>query len=149
MSTETANKSKAATKAAWKKARVHEGITLPSGTQVSISLPNLPALVKSGQMPNDLVKVATNAAATGQVPDDLMEMMDGYNRFLVSRTVVDPEILEDDVNELPVEDIEMIVGFATRQRDMDAVGHHLAGLETVQSFRTFRELDARGSDLLG
>lgn len=138
----------ATTKTAWKKNAVHEGITLPSGTIVSIKIPNLPAMLKAGQLPNDLIEVATKAATEGKVPDDLLEKVEEYNRFLVAATVVSPAITEDDVADLPPEDIEMLVSFATRQRDLDAVGHHLAGLETVDSFRRFRELDSRGSDLL-
>lgn len=140
---------KALTKSQWKKNRAHPGVTLPSGTVVTVQIPNLPTMVKSGQMPNELVEVATKVAATGSVPDDLMEQMEAFHKFLVAHTVVEPAITEEDVNDLPVEDIEMLVAFATRTRDLDAVGHHLAGLETVDSFRQFRELDTRGSDLLG
>lgn len=139
----------AVTKAQWKKDRVHDGITLPSGAIVSIRIPNLPLMVKTGQLPNPLVEVATTAAATGQVPPDLLERLEEYNRFLVAHTVVEPKITEEDVDDLPYEDIELLVQLATRSTDMDAVGHHIAGLERVESFRQFRGLDSSFSGLLG
>lgn len=139
----------ATSKTNWKKAKVHKDITLPSGEQVDIQIPNLPALVKAGALPNELLEVATKAAATGQVPDDLLEKLDDYHRFLVARTVVAPAITEEEVNDLPTEDIEMLVSFATRQRDTDAIGHHLAGLETVAEFRRFRGLDDGLEGVLG
>lgn len=141
-------KSNTVTKGQWKKSATHEGITLPSGAVVDIRIPNLPAMVKAGKLPNQLVEVATQAAATGQVPDDLLERLDEYNNFLVVNTVAAPEVEESDVPDLPYEDVEMIVAFATRQIDTDAIGHHLAGLETVDSFRRFRGLDARYPNLL-
>lgn len=137
------------TKINWKKAKVHEDITLPSGAVVDVVIPNLPALIKAGQLPNKLIEVATAAATTGQVPEDLLERLEEYHRFLVSKTVHAPTITDEDVNDLPYEDIEMLVQFATRQIDTDAIGHHLAGLETVDSFRRFRGLDASFPNLLG
>ena len=47
---------------------------------------------------------------------------------------------------------EMLVGFAQRAIDIDAVGHQLGGLETVKSFRASRgiwPLDPDDSDLEG
>lgn len=139
----------ASTKTNWKKARVHEDITLPSGAKVDIVLPNLPALAKSGALPNELVEVATKAASTGEVPPDLLEQLDAYHKFLVVHTVHKPEITTEDVPELPAEDVDMLIQFATRQIDTDAIGHHLAGLETVKSFREFRGLDSSFPNLLG
>ena len=55
--TETA-KPKATSTAAWKKARVHEGVTLPSGAVVDINVPNLSQLIASGQLPNTLIDSA-------------------------------------------------------------------------------------------
>lgn len=136
-------------KSNWKKSRVHEGITLPSGVAVDIQIPNLPALVRGGALPNDLLEVATKAAVSGEVPSDLLEKLDDYHKFLVAKTVVKPEVSEEEVNDLPTEDIEMLVGFATRARDTDAIGHHIAGLEKVAEFRQFRGLDDGVADILG
>lgn len=144
-STKTTGKSKSA----WTGRKVHTDITLPSGMKVDITLPNLPALIKSGALPNELIEVATKAATNKDIPEDLFERLDEFNRFLVAKTVVKPAITEDEVDQLPSEDIEMLVEFATRQRDMDAIGHHYAGLETVDSFRQFRRLDASSPGLFG
>jgi len=145
---DTATQSKKS-KSAWVKSAVHEDVTLPSGFKVDIKLPNLPSLIKSGALPNELVDVATKAATDQEIPPDLFERLDEFNTFLVSKTVVKPEIAEEEVNSLPAEDIDMLVGFATRTRDTDAVGHHIAGLETIPSFRKFRGLDGSGPGLYG
>lgn len=133
----------AVTKNQWVKQGVHEDVTLPSGAKVTIKLPNVSELIKSGQLPNDLIKVATEyvaKGATAELPDDLNDKVAEYNRFLVALTVHEPKITPDDVPSLPAEDLDMIVSFANRQIDIDAVGHHLAGLEAVDSFREFRGL---------
>lgn len=149
----TAEKASTKSKSGWIGAGVHKDITLPSGYRVDIKLPNLAALVKSGQLPNELLQVSQKVAQASQagdeIPDDLYDKMQTFNEFLVSRTIVKPEITDADVSDLPAEDVEMVVGFATRRLDFDAVGHHLAGLEAVDSFRTFRGLDAGFSDILG
>jgi hypothetical protein len=61
--------------------------------------------------------------------------------------VVKPELSEDDVDEIPAEDFGMLVEFALRQRDTDVLGHHLAGLETTEAFRKFRDFEERLADL--
>jgi hypothetical protein len=138
------------TKASWKKAAVHEGITLPSGTVVSIKLPNLPLMIKTGQLPNTLVEdalAAQSAAADASVTREMIEQQWEYYSFLVSKTVVEPAITQEEVAEIPAEDIEMIVEFATRQRDIDAVYAHIAGLDKLDSFRKFRSLSGGFEDL--
>src|SRR5688572_20448247 len=101
----------------WKKAKRHE-VTLASGTVVEIELPNLPALIKGGEIPNTLldVAIAQQKLDAEITPEQIKEQFVFY-RFLVAKTVVSPEITEDDVEELPYEDVEMLVEFATRQRD--------------------------------
>lgn len=131
---------KPASKTAWKKAKFHPGVTLPSGTVVSIELPNLSALIKSGTIPNALIEQALAQRNAKQITkENLLETWE-FTRFIVPQTVTDPEITSDDVDDLPIEDVEMIVNFATRNSDIDAVGHQLGGLETQKSFRKFRGL---------
>lgn len=127
----------------WKKNKQHK-ITLPSSTEVTIALPNLPMLIKTGQIPNSLLDTVVKAQTDPNftiTPEMLAEQAD-YTAMIVAKTVVDPEITAEDVAELPYEDVEMIMDFAMRNRDLDAVGHHLSGLEQVGSFRRFRGLDA-------
>jgi len=127
--------------AAWKKAAVHE-ITLASGVVVKIRIPNLPELVSAGEFPNHLVEVAI-AVATGEskvTPEEVKAQAEFY-RELVSRTLVEPAVAPDDVKELPFEDIELISSIATRQRDVDALGEHIAGLDDNEQWRKFRGID--------
>lgn len=126
----------------WKKRKTHE-VTLPSGAQVTIQIPNLPLLAKAGQVPNKLLEVVMGAqnSPNFQVTPELIAEQADFSAFLVAKSVVDPVITEDDVAELPYEDVEMVMDFALRNRDFDAVGHHIAGLEAVDTFRRFRGLD--------
>lgn len=132
----------------WKKAKRHL-VTLPSATVVEIEIPDLPNMVAAGQIPNELIDVAVGVAA-GKKPtrDDIIEQAGFYNK-LAAITVVKPDVTEENfVNgDLPFEDKEMIVEFATRQRDLDAVGHHLAGLEKVASFREARRFPGEFTDI--
>lgn len=142
-------------KTQWKKNRVHEGVTLPSGTVVDITLPNLAQLIKGGQIPNELLEVATKIGLGQMKPDedvstDVINQVSDFHAFLVSQTVVKPTVTQEEVSngEIPAEDVSVLVQFAMRERDTDVVGHHLAGLETVESFRRFRGLDSSVEDLL-
>ena len=140
MSASATTKPKTATAAAWKKAKRHEGLTLPSGTVVSVELPNVPKMIKSGTLPNELLDAALEHQGVDKVTRDVIEQTWAYTCFIVPRTVVSPEVTEEDVPDLPAEDIEMIVNWAARTSDLDAVGHHLAGLEVQSDFRQFRGL---------
>jgi hypothetical protein len=153
----------AASKEQWKAAKVHT-VTLPSSAVVNITLPDLAAMIKGGQIPNALLDVAQKVG-TGQpvvAPEgtdadkdeaskELFGEISEFHAFLVSETVVDPKVTPEEVQagELPAQDVAVLVQFALRERDMDAVGHHLGGLETVDEFRKFRGLDASIEDLLG
>lgn len=135
----TAPKTPAVSLAAWKSSKRHY-VTLPSGAIVGVEIPDLPALVKAGQIPNDLVETAIGVASGRKVTrDDVVQQADFYNK-LAALTVKDPAATEEMFasGDLPFEDKEMLVEIATRQRDLDAVGHHLAGLEKSRDFRTFR-----------
>jgi hypothetical protein len=129
------------TLAAWKKAAVHD-VTLASGVEVQIRIPNLPELVSSGDFPNHLVEVAISVA-TGEtkVTGEEIKAQAEFYRELVSRTLITPAVGPDDVKELPFEDIELLASIATRQRDVDALGHHIAGLDKNEDWRKFRGLD--------
>jgi hypothetical protein len=131
------------TKTSWKKAAVHEGVTLPSGTVVSIKLPNLSLMLKTGNIPNSLVEAAVEmqnamSRGTAEITKEMIEQQWYYYSFLVAKTVVEPEITQEEVADIPAEDVEMLVEFATRQRDIDAVYRHIAGLDKMESFRRFR-----------
>lgn len=140
---------KAVSKAQWGKAKVHEGITLPSGAVVDIQIPNVTEMAKSGELPNSLLEVATKVATTQTIPDDYLGQLYDFQAFLVTKTVVKPEVTLEDVPNLPAEDVVVLVQFATRERDMDVLGHHLAGLEKIDEYRRFHGLDRSPEDFLG
>jgi hypothetical protein len=137
-----------ATKANWKKASTST-VTLPSGTEVEIRVPNLPAMVKSGVFPNNLISIAINKITEDEVDESKIKELAEYHDFLVSHMLVKPEVAAEDVKDLPAQDVDMLIAIANRERDMDAVGHHLAGLETHEGFRKFRGLDDSDENLLG
>lgn len=128
------------TLASWKKAATHP-VTLASGTEVDIKVPNLPELVASGDFPNHLVDVAIDVASgeTKVTAEEVKSQAEFY-RHLISKTVVNPAVTPDDVKDIPFEDIELLASIATRQRDVDALGHHIAGLEKNADWRRFRGL---------
>lgn len=138
----TTDPAKPTTLAQWKKNKTHT-ITLPSSTVVEIEVPDLPGLVKTGQIPNELVDMAIKVAAGKRevTREDIVQQADFFNRLCVL-TVKAPAVTEEDFTSgaIPFEDKEMLVEIATRQRDIDAVGHHIAGLESVKEWRNFRGL---------
>lgn len=126
--------------ASWTAAKRHD-VTLPSGVEVSIEIPNLPLMVKTGQIPNELLDAALGAMQRQEItPELLNEQSDFFNK-LVSTMVVDPVVTEEQVSNLPYEDIELLVEIGTRQRDLDALGRHIAGLHKSAEWRKFRGLD--------
>lgn len=128
-------------KEAWKAGKRHT-ITLASSAEVDIVLPNLIELLAGGEVPNELVQFATKTQKSidkGESVDiDQLKQSAAFVRFLVARTVVDPVVSEDEVPELPAEDVDMLLEFATRQRDLDALYHHIGGLHKQEDFRNFR-----------
>jgi hypothetical protein len=142
MSTEKDPQKTAVSLAAWKKQASHYPL-LPSGARVGIRIPDLPLLIETGVIPNHLADAAIAVAGGGsdQPPTkDLIVQQREFTDLLVLQTVVEPKLTEADVKEVPYEDKEMLVQIATRQRDLDAEGEHLAGLSTSEKFRRFRQL---------
>lgn len=148
MSTEnqTENRPKAATSVeAWEEKRVHKGVTLPSGTVVDIKLPDLPAMAKAGDIPNELLEASAQLQKAiadedrSTMTTETLVNLEEFMEFLLPEMVVAPPITPEDVKDrLPSEDKELLVQFAQRARDLDAVGRHLAGLEQLAEWRRFR-----------
>lgn len=138
-------------KAAWKKSRSHE-VTLPSGFEVTLEVPNLALLVKTGYLPNDLVQVALQAVQSGKLTAETVAEQSDFYAKLVTITVKDPALEPEDVigdDPIPFEDVEMIVEIATRQRDLDALGRQLGGLHTTKEWRQFRGIEHLYEDVEG
>lgn len=133
-------------KSAWKKAKYHD-VTCPSGTVVTIQIPNLPALIKAGRVPNELLDAAIGAGPDTEVTREMIEKQADFYAYLISITVTEPSVEPHEVGDLPYEDVEMIASIALRQRDMDAVYKHIGGLDKVASFRNFRDRARRGADV--
>lgn len=147
----TAAQRKAGSKANWKKAAVHT-VTLESGFVCDIRLPDLPRLIEAGAIPQNLMDVAVDVATgrkTERPGPEILKQQREFTDLVVLKSVVSPEIGPEDLTEIPYEDKEMIVEFATRQRIFDAEGHHLAGLEASEDFRRFHRLGEFDPTLAG
>lgn len=125
---------------AWKSIRVHRDVYLPSGAIVDIQLPNIEKMIASGELPNPLVQAALEQRDASEITPELLERTWQFTQHIVPQMVVTPPISEEDVKELPVEDLAMLASFANRTNDMDALGQHLGGLDTVRRFRENRGL---------
>jgi hypothetical protein len=146
-----------ATKSGWKKAKVHT-VTLPSGVQVEIIIPNLAKMAKGGELPNDLIKhAAPEPLAPGAEPTppneaerlENLKTLAEFQSWLVSSMLVSPKLDPDEVLDVvPTPDLEVLVELASRRRDMDVVGHHIGGLEVSAEWRKFRGIDVGDADLL-
>jgi len=130
----------------WKKSKRHE-VVLPSGFMVEIEIPNLPQLVKTGHFSNDLMEAAIGVISKQEITRDLIDKQADFYTKLVALTVKSPEITEEEVSELPFEDVEMLVELATRNRDIDALYRHIGGLHRSATWRNFRGLDNEYEDL--
>lgn len=130
------------TTAAWKKAKTHD-VMCPSGTQITIQIPNLALLAKTGQIPNALIASAVKVLEGEQdlTPELLGDQWEFYSKLVLATVVIPDDLSEADVSDLPYEDVEFIVEVASRQRDLDAEGSHIGGLEASAKFRAFRGLD--------
>lgn len=130
------------TAAGWKAAATHE-VMCPSGFQVKIRVPNLPAMIEAGELPQHLLDAALGVAQGGDAIEPSVDLITKQREFtdhLVMKAVVEPAITTDDLREIPFEDMEFIVQIATRQRDLDAQGDHIGGLTKSEKFRRFRGL---------
>lgn len=130
------------TVAAWKSSRRHY-IILASGVEVGIEIPNLPLMVKTGVIPNDLLDAALGAIQKQEITPELIKEQSDFFHLLVSVMVKEPELAPEDIPDLPYEDIELLVEIGTRQRDIDAIGNQVAGLHKSADWRKFRGWDDR------
>lgn len=137
------NENQPVTLAGWKKAATHT-VLCPSGMRVGVKIPDLPALIEIGEVPQHLLEAAIGMAKSGDEQALTVESVAQQREFtalLVLKTVVDPVITEADLKEIPFEDVEFLVSIATRARDIDAEGEHIGGLSSSARFRAFRGLE--------
>ena len=131
---------------AWKKAATHYPM-LPSGSRVGIKVPDLPRMIEAGSIPQHLLEAAVGAARqqaeaeTELTPEKIVSNAKEEREFtdiVTMLTVTEPKLSESDLKDIPFEDKQFIVAVATRIRDLDALGDHLAGLTKSEKFRRFR-----------
>ena len=144
----------------WKKAAVHRPL-LPSGVRVSLRVPDLAAMIESGQVPQHLLSAALGMAKAQTLEEDKIPTVEEmtqtaadereFTDLMVLKSVIEPKLTEADVADggIPTEDKQFIVALATRQRDLDAEGEHIAGLTKSEKFRRFRGLDNSDEDVPG
>lgn len=138
----------------WVSAGFHT-VMCPSGIRVGIRIPDLAALIEGGELPQHLLDAALMAAGQrGPAEDKEIDVEDikrerEFTNFLVSTTVVKPEITPEQAATLPVEDREMIAAIALRMRVFDAEGSHIGGLDSSEKFRRFHKLGEFESPLEG
>jgi hypothetical protein len=152
---------KTTAKSSWLKSGLHT-ITLHSGAVVKIRYPNLALMIRLGLVPTQLRTVAMKVAK-GEInmvgggigedmPDDksdeafeelgkLVELLD----MLVMQMVAEPELTQEDVDQMPAEDRDMLLAIANRERDVDAVGRRL-GVEPLDRWDTFRHFHKCAED---
>lgn len=143
---------------AWMKQAFHL-VTLPSGAVVKIRIPDIAALIKTGEIPQALLGEAI-AAAKGMGQDtepkaptaEEMSREVEFKNLVIKATVVEPEITDallEPKTGMPAEDKDMLVEFAMRQTEFDAIGNQIAGLHTSAQYRKFRGLGGLYEDVEG
>jgi hypothetical protein len=138
------------TAAAWIKARYHEPL-LPSGFRPTIIIPDLAKLIETGAIPQDLLDVALGAVSgENNVPSiELVKTQREYTDKIVELMVIEPELTPEEIAQIPFQDKDMLVALANRQRDLDAEGEHISGLNKSEKFRKFRRLGEFDEDVAG
>lgn len=127
--------------AGWKKNAKHT-VLCPSGSRIGLRIPDLPAMIEAGEIPQHLLDAALGVASSPDAKPtiELIKQQREFTDNLVMLSVVEPKLSEADLKDVPYEDKEFIVSVATRQRDLDAEGEHIAGLTKSEKFRKFRGL---------
>lgn len=147
-------------KAGWRRRGLHR-VTLPSSQRVLMRIPDLAKMVEGPEsaIPGHLLAIAlrevidqTDAARTlvdqikaGETDEAVKTVgeLNELERWIVTQSVVEPEITVDDINEglIPPEDLAMIAAIARRERFTDARGVTI-GVAPLDDFAVFR--DAHG-----
>ena len=127
----------------WEEAGVHTPL-LPSGRRVKMRVLDLPMLIEAGDIPQHLIDAAIG---TAQVDDDDEKKTPSKEYFtreveftdqVCILSVVAPKLTTETVRRIPAEDRAMLAAWATRARDWDMEGEHIAGLNRSEKFRRFR-----------
>jgi hypothetical protein len=125
-----------------------------------VRFPDLSTLLAGGAVPESLRAAALQAIndelaplrpaengssaeggeqAPPRISEDLLQAAVKLHEWVITQTVVEPELTADMLPLLPAEDLEMIAAIAKRERDTDALGVRL-GVDPLSRWRTFREI---------
>ncbi|HXG70659.1 MAG TPA: hypothetical protein VNJ04_08625 [Gemmatimonadaceae bacterium] len=137
----------------WAKKAVHR-ITLDSGMEVDVRLPDLAILIEGDALPDRLRGVAAqmwsegSAAAVTKLDEDGKPQIDvevvkglaQLRRHMAAICLVDPAMTADELSSagIPAEDIDLLASIAMRERDTDARGVKL-GVMPLSRFDTWRQ----------
>jgi hypothetical protein len=148
---------KPGTKDQWAKLAVHT-ITCPSGMVVKARIPDLTRLLKNDLLPERLRAIGLKKAyeeaglATSDTEADAApksaevadkeryedaKQMAALLDWLVIDMVIDPKLEQDDIDTIPAEDREMLVGIAQREIFTDAAGAAI-GVMPLSMWDSFR-----------
>jgi len=120
---------------------------------VTVRIPDLSAMLAMGEIPDRLRHAAllqafkdekdpplalqTNDDGSPVLDHELVKGFYDLRGHIISKTLVDPVLSQEDVLELPVEDRDLIYAIAMRERDTDARGVRL-GVEPLSKWERFR-----------
>jgi hypothetical protein len=141
--------------------RVHDA-ELPSGIKVTYRDLSLAELAVLGELPADLLEIAIAEwsepgvavarlarAPLEQLPDkptaeqqaaaeahvqDIFRRLARINRHLVAAALVQPKLTLEELEQVPVPDLEMLSELVNRTRTIDAAGRHV-GVVPIDQFR--------------
>lgn len=139
----------------WAAKAVHH-ITLESGMEVDVRLPDLAILIEGDALPERLRAVAAEIWSEGAahilgdknedgtkpgLDLDNVKALSALRRHLAAMCLVEPPLSADELlsSGIPSEDIDLLAAIAMRERDTDARGVKL-GVMPLSRFDTFREV---------
>jgi hypothetical protein len=146
----------------WKKRGGPHRITLPSGQRVLANVLGLSQLARLEGLPDDLTdavvlhivnlengglpaKIGAELSKAGHGDEEAAEKANQYiadfgrlAKHLVAEALVEPELTVDDLDEVPEEDLEMLMRIVTGRQTFDAAGVRI-GVEPLNAWATFRD----------
>jgi hypothetical protein len=146
----------------WKKRGGPHRITLPSGQRVVANVLGLSQLARLEGLPDDLTDavvmhvvnldhgglpavIGAELSKAGQGDEQAAEKANQYiadfgrlTKHLVAEALVKPELTVGDLDEVPEEDLEMLMRIVTGRQTFDAAGVRI-GVEPLDAWATFRD----------
>jgi len=157
----------AGTAGSWKKRGGPHRITLPSGQRVLARVLGLSQLARLEGLPDDLTDavvmhvvnlehgglpaaIGAELSKAGHGDEQAAEKANQYiadfgrlTKHLVAEALVEPALSVDDLDEVPEEDLEMLMRIVTGRQTFDAAGVRI-GVEPLDAWATF--CDEHGCD---